>query len=123
MANAVKEFKLSGSTKGLGILLTQTATPGTVLHVTGNDAAKDEEIWLYFENEHTADIVVVIEFGGVTTPGNTIRVPIPFGQGLVLAVPGFILSDGGAGALTVAAWCVTTGSKVTAFGKVFKITP
>jgi hypothetical protein len=122
MANAVKKLKLSASSKGLGILIAATATPGTPVHVTSNDATKDDEVWLWLENEDTADILATVEFGGVTSPSMTIKVNVPFKQGLFLAVPGFLLSDGGAGALTVAVFAATT-NKITAYGYVMRITP
>lgn len=123
MANAVSKVKLSASTKGLGILVAATATPGTALHVTGNAGATvEDEVWLWLNNSHTADILVTIEFGGVTSPGNVITVTVPFNQGLMLAIPGFPLIDGAAGALTVAAFAAVA-NKVSAFGFVNRITP
>lgn len=122
MANAVKKIKFSGSTNGKGILIVATSTLGTLIHATENVAADEDEIWLWFTNQDTKDNLVTIEFGGVTSPGFTIVVNVPFKQGLVLAIPGFILPDAGAGALSITAFAATA-SVVSAFGYVLRITP
>lgn len=121
MANAVTKIPFSASTSGKGILIPQTATPGTPIHVTGNIASIIDEFWLWFINSHTADILVTVEFGGVTSPGNVIVLNVPFNQGLVIAVPGLPMVQGG-GALTVAAFAAVA-NKVAAFGFVNRITP
>lgn len=122
MPNAVSKIKLSQSTAGKGILITATSTAGTQLHVTSNSATVYDELWIYLENPYTADIVATIEFGGVTNPGQTIVVNVPYKQGPILAVPGLSLFDGGGGALTVACFAAT-GSQITAFGYVNRVTP
>lgn len=123
MANAVQKIKLSASTKGLGILIVATATPGTPVHVTGNvGATVEDEVWLWLQNSHTVDVLATIEFGGVTSPGNTIAVNVPFNQGLMLVIAGFPLIDGAAGALTVGVFAAVA-NKIAAFGFVNRITP
>ena len=121
MANAVSKIALSGSTAGKGILLAATATPGTSIHVTGAVSTVIDEIWLYAINMHTADVLVTIEFGGVTSPGFVIAQTVPFKSGLYLLVPGLPLVETG-GALTVAGFAGTT-NVVSIFGFVNKITP
>lgn len=122
MANAVSKVKLSGSTAGKGILVVATSTVGTTIHVTSNSATVYDEIWLWAVNPYTADILLTVEYGGVTSPGNIITVTIPFKQGLVLVAPGLSLFDAGGGALTVSAFGATA-SQVTIFGYVNRVTP
>jgi hypothetical protein len=95
MATAVKR-KLSGSTDGKAIKVTQTATAGDTIHtaVAGTTAGTFDEIWLWAYNGHTADVVLTLEFGGATVPDQNIVVTIPYKSGLVPVVPGLILQNG-----------------------------
>ena len=88
--------KLSGSTDGLAVLLTTIATPGDLIHtaVAGTTAGTFDEIWLWAYNHHSADLVLTIEFGGVTAPNNNIVVSVPYKAGLVPIIPGMILQNG-----------------------------
>lgn len=94
-STAVKR-KLSGSTDGKPIKITQTATAGDTIHtsVAGTTAGTYDEIWLWAYNGHTADVVLTIEFGGATVPDQNIVVTVPFKSGLVPVVPGLILQNG-----------------------------
>lgn len=95
MATAVKR-KLSGSTDGKAIKITQTATAGDTIHtaVAGTTAGTFDEIWLWAYNGHTAAVVLTIEFGGATVPDQNIVVTIPSKSGLIPIVPGLILQNG-----------------------------
>ena len=93
MATAVKR-KLSGSTDGMGIKITQTATAGDTIHtaVAGTTDGTYDEIWLWAQNNHTADVELTIEFGSADTENN-IKVTIPCKDGLYAIVPGLILQN------------------------------
>lgn len=95
MATFVKR-KLSGSTNGRGIKVTQTATAGDTIHtaVAGTTDGTYHEIWLYAYNSHTASVELTIEFGGTTAPDDNIKVGIASKSGLMLVVPGLILQNG-----------------------------
>lgn len=95
MATVVKR-KLSGSTDGKAIKITQTATAGDTIHtaVAGTTAGTYDEIWLWAYNGHTADVVLTLEFGGATVPDQNIVVTVPYKAGLVPVVPGLILQNG-----------------------------
>lgn len=95
MATIVKR-KLSGSTDGKPIKITQTATAGDTIHtaVAGTTAGTYDEIWLYAYNGHTASVVLTIEFGGATVPDQNIVVTVANKSGLLLVVPGLILQNG-----------------------------
>lgn len=84
-----KEF-WSGSTDGKSVPVAATSTPGTLLH-TAHATAKDE-VWLYAQNVSGATRTLTIEFGGVTG-GDQIVVPVEPGAGLVLVVPGLVLTN------------------------------
>lgn len=104
MATAVKR-KLSGSTSGKPILIAATSTAGTAVHTCPNldGAGQWEEVWLWAQNNHTADVVLTVEFGSADVSGNII-VNIPSKAGLVPIVPGLILQD----EMTVKAFAGTT---------------
>lgn len=114
MATYTKE-KLSGSTDGRAIKVAATATPGTAVHAA--HATSKDEIWLYAFNTDTAARKLTVEFGGVTSPDDTIEVTIPAESGCVLVVPGLILTN----SLLVKAFCATA-NVVMVVGWVNRIT-
>ena len=122
MANAVAKIPFSASTQGRGIKIVATATAGTTIHTTGTSATIIDEVWLSLYNGHTADVVVTIEFGGVTVPDDVIVLTVPVKAGLILAVPGLPLLGSGGASLTVAAFAATA-NVITARGYVNRITP
>jgi hypothetical protein len=89
MATYSKQI-LSGSTDGMGINITQTATAGTTIH-TAHATAKDE-IWLWVVNIQATAVKLTLEFGGATTTDN-IEVTIPGESGLYEVLPGLILTN------------------------------
>lgn len=95
MATIVKR-KLSGSTDGKAIKITQTATAGDTIHtaVSGTTAGTFDEIWLWAYNGHTASVTLTIEFGGATVPDQNIIVTLASKSGLIPVVPGLILQNG-----------------------------
>lgn len=94
MATVVKR-KLSGSTDGKAIKITQTATAGDTIHtaVSGTTDGSYDEIWLWAYNGHSADVVLTIEFGGATVPDQNIVLTVPYKSGLIPVVPGLILQN------------------------------
>lgn len=92
----VYKRKLSGSTDGRGIKVVATATPGTTIHtaVSGTTAGTFDEIWLYAYNSDSAPRLLTIEFGGTTSPDDTIKITLLSQQGLILIIPGLILQNG-----------------------------
>jgi len=94
MANFTK-LHLSGSTGGRPIKVAQTATAGTTIHTTGTSSSNLDEIWLYANNTDATDRKLTIEYGGVSSPDDLIEVTIPAESGLVLVIPGLLLSGDG----------------------------
>lgn len=94
MATAVKR-KLSGSTDGKPIKVVATATAGTLIHtaVAGTTNGTYDEIWIYAQNNHTAVVLLTIEFGDADT-ANNIVLTLASKTGLQLVIPGLILQNG-----------------------------
>ena len=111
---------LSGSTRGKGIKVAATATPGTTIHATGPSATTIDEVWLYAYNSDTTARLVTIEYGGTTSPDDTIKVTIPAQSGLVLVAPGLTLTGDGSAGLVVKAFAATA-DVVTIHGYVNRI--
>lgn len=105
----------SGGTSGADILVAATATAGTLIH-TANATALDE-IWLFAQNNHTSDVVLTIEFGGVSSPKDLVIQTIPTKSGLVNVIPGIPLT----GSLVVRAFAATT-NVISIAGYVNRIT-
>lgn len=85
------KVKFSESTDGLPVKVVQTATAGTLVH-TAHATALDE-VWLYAYNGHSADVVLTVEFGGATVPDQNIVLTVSTKSGLVLVVPGLLLTN------------------------------
>lgn len=116
MANTVfGGLVLSGSTDGRGILVAATSTPGTTIHTAQNDATLVDQIRLYAQNNHTADVLLTIEYGGTTSPNDLIQATIPYKAGLFLIVPKLVLRNN----LVVKAFAGTT-NVISIFGSVLR---
>ena len=85
------KLKLSGSTDGKGIKVTQTATAGDTIH-TAHATALDE-IWIYAVNSSADVVKLTIEWGEATAPDGNIEGTIPAEGGLVLVIPGLLLTN------------------------------
>lgn len=94
MATVVKR-KLTGSTNGRMIKIVATSTLGTTIHtaVSGTVDGTYHEIWLWAVNSSAASVKLTIEFGGATSPDDTIEQTIMAEDGLRLIVPGLILQN------------------------------
>lgn len=95
------KVNLSGSTDGRMIKVVQTATAGTTIH-TAHATALDE-IWLYAVNSDTTARKLTIEFGGVSSPDDLIEQTIQPESGLVIVVPGLLVTN----SVVVRAFCAT----------------
>jgi len=111
----------AGSTgDGLGILVAATATAGTAIHTASSTATTIDELWLYAYNNHSADILLTVEFGGVTAPKDVIKDTIAAQDGLILVVAGLLI-QGNATPKVVRAFAATA-SQISLFGYVNRIT-
>ena len=88
------KHKLSGSTDGKGIKVTSNlAGSGVTVHTAVSGTTDFDEVWLYAYNSDSASVNVTVEFGGTTSPDNTITQSVPAQSGLYLLIPGFPLQN------------------------------
>lgn len=93
MATYGKQF-LSGSTNGKLIKVAATSTPGTTIHTAVSGTSNIDEVFIYAVNSDTTARKLTIEWGGVTSPDDTIEYTVAAEDGLKLIIPGFILQNG-----------------------------
>lgn len=86
-----EKMKLSGSTDGRMIKVAATGTPGTTIHTA--HATSLDEVWIWAVNSDTTQRKLTIEFGGTTSPDDTIEQTIPAEGGLIMIVPGWVLTN------------------------------
>lgn len=91
MAIFTKEFLTGGAGNGQPIAVAAIATVGTLIHTA--DATAKDELHLAAVNVTAADVILTIEFGGVTT-AHKIVVEIVRESGLIIVVDKRILSGG-----------------------------
>jgi len=124
MAVTYSKHILSGSTNGRQIKVAAIATAGTTIHATGTSSTTLDEIWLYAVNSDTTARKLTIEFGDVTSPDDLIELTIAAESGLVLVVPGLLLTGTGSTARTVRAFAAAAAANVMMIsGYVNRITP
>lgn len=85
------KVKLSGGSDGKMTKVAATATLGTTIH-TAHATALDE-VWLWAVNSDTTARKLTIEYGGATSPDCLIEQTIPAESGLVLVLPGLLLTN------------------------------
>jgi hypothetical protein len=121
MATFSKQI-ISASTDGRAIKVVSTSisASATLIHTGSSASTTFDEVWIYAQNNHTADVAVRIGFGGVTDPDDIIEYTVKTKGGLYLVVPGLILR-GNATPLTVRAAAGTT-NVISLSGYVNRIT-
>ena len=107
------EHLLSGSTKGMGISMTGTATGSAVtIHTPPAGATNHDCIRLSAVNNHTAAVTLTIEFGGTAVTTN-ITAELEAGAGLQRIVGLEPLNDG-----AVIKGFASVADKINVFGSV-----
>tara|TARA_R110000868_G_scaffold275966_1_gene535614 strand:- start:636 stop:986 length:351 start_codon:yes stop_codon:yes gene_type:complete len=91
--STIAKNKLSGSTDGLPVLVVATATVGTTIHTAVAGTSNWDEVWIYANNSHSADVLLTLEWGGVAAK-DLIQFTVPLKSGLNLIAPGLILQNG-----------------------------
>jgi hypothetical protein len=94
---------LSGSTDGRSVLVAATASAGTVIHTGSSTSTTLQEVWLYASNSTGAQRTLTVQWGGTTSPNDSITLFLPAQSGLTLVVPGLII-QGNATPLVVRAF-------------------
>ena len=122
--NGTTQIPFSGSTQGQPIKVVATATPGTLIHTTGTPlyTTQYDKIYLRLVNTSAADVLATVEFGGTTSPDNTIPVNVPAQGGVVVAIDGEQLSGNGSAGLNVRVFAASA-NVVLALGFVARVTP
>lgn len=93
MATYTKQL-LSGGTNGKNIKVTATSTPGTTIHTAVSGSSSIDEITLSACNTDTVARKLTIEWGGTTSPDDTIEMTIPPESGWVPVVDRHLLQNG-----------------------------
>ena len=88
---AITKVHLSGSTDGKNIKVAATSTAGTIIHTA--DSSAIDELWLWAYNSHTADLLLHIEYGGVSDPDDHLEFTVPFADGAYLIIPGWTIGN------------------------------
>lgn len=91
MTQVFSKVQLTGGTTGKNIKVAATSTPGTTIHTA--HASAIDEIWLWATNSDTTDRKLTIEFGGTTSPDDTIEFTVPAEDGPYLVIPGWTLTN------------------------------
>lgn len=120
MASAIQKRRLSGSTSGMGILLTGISTAEAVSIHTATSSTQEgtyDEVWIYARNGHTETVTITIEYGGTTAPNQQITKAIPPDGEMHLVIPGFVLQN----SLVVSAFA-SVASVASIYGFVNRIT-
>jgi hypothetical protein len=68
----VTRFLLSASNAGQPIPITNTASPGTLIHTAINSTAGYDEIYAWFTNVGPTPVNCTIQWGGTVAPNNEI---------------------------------------------------
>lgn len=98
------KLPLSGSTNGRQILVSASASAGTLVHTAVSGTSSLDEVWVYAVNTSTSAVKLTLEYGGTTSPNDHIEITITGEAGLVLVVPGLVLNNG----LVIRAFAGTT---------------
>jgi hypothetical protein len=98
---------LSESVNGKAIKIAATGTPGTLIHTGPSSASIFHEVWIYATNTDTLGRKLTVQWGGTTSPDDSIELTIPPESGLVLVTPGFLIK-GNTTPLTVRAFAAWT---------------
>lgn len=98
---------LSGSTDGRGVKVAATASPGTTIHTGSATPATLHEVWLYAVNNDTVSRLLTVQWGGTSSPDDSIAVNLVASGGLVLIAPGLIIK-GNSTPLVIKAFAAAT---------------
>ena len=84
---------LSGSTNGKGIKVAAVSSPGTTIHTAVTGTSSWDEIWIYAYNSNSVAENLTLQWGGTSSPDDSITVTLQPYQGLMLVVPGLVLQN------------------------------
>jgi hypothetical protein len=122
MATFAKD-KLSGSTDGQGIVISNTATAGNLIHTGPSNASQYHEIWIYAMHHggtSSTSTKLTVEYGNANT-FNNIELSLPSEAGLTLVIPGLLLQGNATTAPTIRAFA-NIANNLSVHGYVHTIT-
>jgi hypothetical protein len=93
MPTTVDRIPLSGSTNGRGVKVVATASTGTTIHTAVSGTTNEDVITLFAYNSSASAVNLTIQWGGVSTPDDDIKLSIPATAGLTLIVPDLVLRN------------------------------
>ena len=89
----IAKLKLSDSTSGRGIKVSETTSGGQDIHTAVAGSSDIDEIWLWASNLHTGVVTLTLEWGGATSPDDLFKTVLQPNE-TVLVAPGWILNGG-----------------------------
>jgi len=100
---------LSESSGGRPIMVTATASTGTLIHQTDTSATVYHRVYLYAVNHSTTgDVLLTVEWGG-TSSGDRVEVPVPSQLGALPVIDNWPLAGTGAAVRNIRAYAGTGG--------------
>lgn len=93
MPTTVSRIPLSGSTDGRGIKVVATASSGTLMHTATSSATDCDVVTIYAHNSSATAVNLTLQWGGTTSPDDSILLSIPATSGLTLVCPDLVLRN------------------------------
>lgn len=96
MPNQFDKLPLSGSDDGRSILITSiTSASATPIHTAPPSGSTiTDEVYLYAYNDSTSSLVLNVQWGGGTEPGDIFRTTLTSRGGRVFIVDGRLIRNG-----------------------------
>lgn len=116
------KIPLSQSTNGKSILLSLSASPGTLIHTTSGDNATIDEVWLYASNNTTYDSNTTFFWGNTAVEDLVLQLNVQAYTGMTMIFPGTILKGDGVDGSTIYAY-TQIPSAVNITGYINRIIP
>ena len=85
------KLQLSESSTSFLIHITATSTAGDSVHTAG--ATELDEVYIWANNLHTANVLVTVEWGDADDPADILEMVFPFQEAPLLIIPGWPLTD------------------------------
>lgn len=86
------KIPLSGSTDGLPISVSASATPGVIVHTAQSGTSGIDEVWIYAVNTSSSSSKLTIEYGG-TNATEHVEITISGESGLNVVIPGLVIQN------------------------------
>ena len=96
MKNTFEKLNLSGGSDGTPIQITGTAEGSSnIIHTAVNVAGQKDEVWVFANNVETGGNAIGLTiFVDTDSDATRLIVGVPFRQGLIYVIPGFVYANG-----------------------------